>query len=235
MPGEREKGGTMIIDRIFCVLIFLCSWSGLYLQSGIPQKQPRRHMFVYYTNQSNAVIGIYSLLLFAGSFSPEGALYRALALPTVRFCLTLMIWVTHIIYHFLLVPSYRKDKKRFEDNRNGFGNACVHYIAPLLTLVQWVLCADKGITFVSCLVWLIIPVSYSLFVIIRGRSGLEIGNTGSAYPYSFMDMDVLGAKKFFIITSLVLCFFFLLALALFGAVKLFEFVIPPAFRLMEVL
>ena len=177
-------------------------------------------MFVFYTNQSNAVIAVYHLLLLISGFFEGSGLCRFLKAPTMQFSMTVMIWVTHIVYHFVLVPLHKKSKKKYEDNRHGLGNACVHYIAPLLTLLEWVLCADKNITFLSCVIWLIIPALYFIFAILRGRTGVPIGNTSSAYPYAFMDLDALGAKKFARNIIAGFCFFFILALLLLGAVKL---------------
>ena len=211
-----------MLERIIYILIAAGAIIGLYLQSGIPQGKPRRHMFVFYTNQSNAIIAVYHILLFAGSFAPEGGLYRTMANATVRFCLTLMIWVTHIIYHFVLVPYFKRHREKYEDNRHTFGNLCVHYLVPLATLLEWALFADKGVTLWSCVIWLSIPVAYLIYCVLRAAICGPIGSGTARYPYAFMDLDLLGPKKWARNLVLVTGFYFLLALALLGAARLIE-------------
>ena len=211
-----------MLEQIAYILIAAGAATGLYLQSGIPQGKPRRHMFVFYTNQSNAIIAVYHILLLVGSFSPEGGLYQALSNATVRFSLTLMIWVTHIIYHFVLVPHFKRHREKYEDNRHTFGNLCVHYLVPLATLLEWALWADKGVTLLSCVIWLLIPVAYLIYCVLRAAICGPIGSGTARYPYAFMDLDLLGPKKWVRNLVLVLGFYFLLALTLLGAARILE-------------
>lgn len=240
-----------MIERFFSIIIALLSAEGLFLQSGILVKKPRKNMFVYYTNLSNLIICLYNIFIFIGSFSREGKLYGFLSKPQMWFSMTMMIWVTHIIFHFVLGPVYEKisvkkyieehgeepTKKsffskyvlypmtmggtgRYNDSRSYIGNVCVHYIVPLLSLVQWFICADKSVGFSVCFVWLIVPLVYFVFTMIRAKSGVPIDKTGSLYPYPFMDLDALGVKKFTVNIIVTLCAVFLLACVLYLAASL---------------
>jgi hypothetical protein len=217
--------------KIFSIFIVFLSAVGLVFQSGILAKKPRKNMFVYYTNLSNLAICVYELIILI-----DGGKSGFLTSPGVFFSMTMMIWITHLIFHFVLGPIYLKiSEKRYadehpeeelpkrsffyryvlypitmggsgkyNDSRSYLGNICVHYLAPLLTLLQWIIFADKSVDFSVCFKWLLIPLVYFIFAMIRAKSGVPIDKTGSLYPYPFMDLDRLGIKKF---TLNVLCAF----------------------------
>lgn len=206
-----------MLERAFSLAIFVLAVVGLYLQSGLREGKFRRHMFIFYTNLSNAAMAVYHGMLFAASFVPKSGLYAALTHPTVRYCATLAIWITHIIYHFVLLPHFKRHPDKYENDFLKFGNLCVHYIVPLLTVLEWFLCADKGVRPVSILIWIAIPLSYFFFCLIRARIFGAIGSGTSRYPYAFMDLDALGLRRWSVNMVLATVFYVALALILYGA------------------
>lgn len=123
--------------------------------------------------------------------------------------MTLCIFVTHLIYQWVLVPSARKRGKALSDiGFSSFGNLCVHYIVPWLTVAQWLLWQDKsGLTVGHAVWWLVLPLSYFAFGMVRGATGRPIGHTKHCYPYPFMDPQVMGRRFWPVILLLIAAFF----------------------------
>lgn len=214
-----------IIELISSVSIAALALVGVFLQAGFHQGRYRLGTFSYYTNLSNLITGVYQLLLFLFALSGS-AVYDRLAGAGVRYSLTLMIWVTHLIYHFLLVPDYKKKQgERFKTEWAAFKNLDVHYVVPLLALAQWLVCADKNVPFVAVFAWLLIPLAYLAFAMLRAQIlGPEPKSGVFRYPYSFMDLDEQGPKQWCINVGMALGFYVVLGLALYGVSWLFRII-----------
>lgn len=196
---------------------------GLLLHSTLLRTgRLRAGMFCFYTNLSNLLVLLYEWALWIASFRPEGGAYGLLSSPTAALMMTLCIWVTHLIYHFVLLPSARRKGISFTDGAGDrIGNVFVHYLVPLAVVAQWALWADKsGLTVGSAALWLVLPLAYFLFAMLRAKTGKPIGHTGLIYPYPFLDYPRLGAKKFWLGTLGMLLAFFVLGLLLVGAARL---------------
>lgn len=172
--------------RLSAAGIFLLGAAGLLLHSTLLETgHIRPGMFCFYTNLSNLLVLVYELALAA---VPEGAVRRLLTGSGVALAMTLCIYVTHLIYHFVLVPDAKRRGKKFADFGGSFGNLCVHYGTP----------------------WLVLPLAYFVYAMLRARTGRPIGHTKLLYPYPFMDPEKLGVKKFCLSVTAVLAGFFLL-------------------------
>ena len=145
--------------RLSAAGIFLLGAAGLLLHSTLLETgHIRPGMFCFYTNLSNLLVLVYELALAA---APEGAVRRLLTGSGVALSMTLCIYVTHLIYHFVLVPDARRRGKKFADFGGSFGNLCVHYGTPWLVVGQWLLWGNKaGLTAASAARWLVLPLAY---------------------------------------------------------------------------
>ncbi|MGX8699513.1 MAG: Pr6Pr family membrane protein [bacterium] len=189
------------MHTFFSLLIALLALLGLYLQSGLREGRRRRHMFCYYTNLSNLAAAVYRLLwVFPGGVLRRGEVEAAMVLG---------IFLTHLIYVFVLGPAVVKSAIQEPKLRDfllyplalgcGFralGNALVHYIVPLLSVLCWLLCGEKQLSFAFVWGWLALPLSYLIFVLLRARRGEPLHKNGSRYPYRFMDLEALGLRGF---------------------------------------
>jgi len=213
----------MTAYMISALVIALAGSAGLVLQSGILRTgRARPGMFCFYTTQSNLLVALYELALFFSLLFRAGPLLRFLTAPGTALVVTVCIWVTHLVFHFALVPYIRRTGISFADSSEGkLGNILVHYVTPLLTLLQWLLWADKtGLTFRNALIWLVIPLCYLIFIMLRARTGKPIGNTNLLYPYFFLDYPSMGLKKVVLVIAGLMVTFFALALILVGAAPL---------------
>ena len=187
--------------------------AGLLLHSTLLETgHIRPGMFCFYTNLSNLLVLVYELALAA---VPEGAVRQLLTGSGVALAMTLCIYVTHLIYHFVLVPDARRRGKKFADFGGNFGNLCVHYGTPWLVVGQWLLWGNKaGLTAASAARWLVLPLAYFVYAMLRARTGRPIGHTKLIYPYPFLDLEHLGVKRFCLVFLAVLAFFVILGCVL---------------------
>ena len=213
----------LIFERITGFLLAALAFVGIFMQAGLHQGRYKLGTFSYYTNLSNLFTGIYQLLLFIGSFV-GGALYDALTGAALRYSLTLMIWVTHLIYHFLLVPDFKKRKgESFAAEWRSFDNLTVHYAVPLLALLQWLVCADKAVPLWATAAWLLIPLAYLGFAMLRAWIlGPEPKSGVYRYPYSFMDLDEQGIGNWTKNILMALVFYIVLGFVLYGVSWIFR-------------
>ena len=194
--------------RLSAAGIFLLGAAGLLLHSTLLETgHIRPGMFCFYTNLSNLLVLVYELALAA---VPEGAVRRLLTGSGVALAMTLCIYVTHLIYAFVLLPTaHRRDDESWLKGRFSFGNVCVHFITPGLTVLQWLLWQNKaGLTVGHAVWWLVLPLAYFAFAMLRAGTGKPIGRTGQLYPYPFLDYPRLGAGRFWLYATAILTFFF---------------------------
>ncbi len=192
---------------------------GLYKKAWLPDRKClRAGFFVYYTHLSNLLVLVYESALCVSSFTPAGGVFRCLSSPAAALGATLCIYVTHLIYAFVLLPTaHRRRDESWLKGRFSFGNICVHYVTPGLTVVQWLLWQDKsGLTFAHAAAWLLVPLAYFVFVMLRAKSGKPIGRSDKLYPYPFLDYPRLGAKRFWLCVTGILAFFFALGCLFVG-------------------
>ena len=202
--------------------LFLLGAAGLYCHSTLPRTgHIRPGFFVFYTNLSNALLAVYQLALWVSGHDPQCGVFRWLSSAGVALSMTLCILVTHLIYQWVLVPAAKRSGKALSDiGFSGFGNLCVHYAVPWLTVAQWLLWQDKsGLTVGHAAWWLVLPLAYFVFGMARGATGKPIGHTKHCYPYPFMDPQVMG-KRFWPVIALLLAAFFGLGCAFVGVSRL---------------
>ncbi len=132
----------------------------------------------YYTLLSNiACMIFFAALLFGRRDAPrvEGAMV---------FCIT----VTGIIYATLLAPDDLAEGHFWK-----FDNLVLHYVSPLMVIADWVVFSARGrVRAADPLCWLFMPLGYFGYILLRSTFAGDIGDTGSAFPYHFIDPAVQG-------------------------------------------
>ena len=205
--------------RLSALFLGLLGLVGLYFHSTLPVTgRIRPGFFAFYTNLSNLLLAVYQLTLGVSGHDPQCGVFRWLSSAGVALSMTLCIFVTHLIYQWVLVPSAKKGGKALSDiGFSSFGNLCVHYAVPWLTVVQWLLWQDKsGLAIGHAVWWLVLPLAYFAFAMLRARTGVPIGHSDKLYPYPFLDYPRLGAKRFWLYVTGILAFFFALGCLFVG-------------------
>lgn len=165
--------------------------------------------FAYYTVLSNLACIAYFGASFACNLRRIVLYGDTTALkPRLEAAVLFCIAITFFIYNFVILPA----PFAYAARGAGLSSMCVHLFVPLLVLADWLLFAPKGTVRKSDpLLWLLIPGSYFVFVVVRAQFFGSIGTDGR-YPYAFMDMDTLGVGDALINIALAA-----LAMALLGA------------------
>ena len=113
-----------------------------------------------------------------------------------------------IVYNLIL---------RFLWNPKGLGQVVdelLHTIIPILFVFTWLVLIPKAtLKWSNILSWLIFPLLYLIYILIRGLSA-------GYYPYPFLDVKQLGYNKVFL-NSLGVLVAFLLVSILFIAINRF--------------
>lgn len=148
--------------------------------------------FNYYTVLSNTACLVY----FAASLAVnamrmyEGKHTRTWK-PRIEGAVVFCITVTMIVYHAVLRP----EAFRMGDGASFYSplNIVQHYAVPLLALLDWLLLSPKGRWHRhDPAAWMLIPLLYFVYILIRAPFAGDIGASGSPYPYGFIDVQALG-------------------------------------------
>ena len=177
MKPQFEKA-ILIFRLIMIILIF----TGLIIEGDFDIQ--------YWTNQSNIMILIW--LIFAVLFQSKSKLTSTVK-SGLRGAVTVYILVTFLIYATLLANGPQSS-----------ASIILHYLIPLMFLLDWVLTETGAIYLWKFLgYWIIYPLIYLAQVII-------IGTLTGFYPYFFVDLPNIGIASFIINVLLLIAFFLLL-------------------------
>ncbi len=165
--------------------------------------------FNYYTILSNTVC----LLYFGASLAvnlPGTLRGREAAAwhPRLEGAVVFGITVTLLIYHFVLRPGDIAAGKAFYTPLN----MTQHYVVPIMSILDWLLLCPKGRWRPGDpLLCLLLPLAYFVYILLRAPFAGNIGDTGSPYPYGFIDVQALGVGR--VALNALLCAAGMLSLA----------------------
>lgn len=133
------------------------------------------NFFSFFTIESN-ILGALAFIV-AGWAALKGK--SSLKLDLLRGAATLYMAITGVVYVLLLSNIDVQTPLPWV-------NLVLHYLFPIVMVVDWLIDSPKkGITFKSGLIWLVFPVLYGVYSLVRGAQ------TGW-YPYPFLNADKLG-------------------------------------------
>lgn len=133
------------------------------------------NFFSYFTIESNLIAAVVLLVVGLGARAGRPASER---LDLWRGAATLYIATTGVVYSALLAGD--------ADNLLRWTNIVLHYVMPVAVVVDWALDRPAWrIPFRRALAWLIYPVLFVVYTLIRG----EIAGW---YPYPFVDVAERG-------------------------------------------
>lgn len=133
------------------------------------------NFFSFFTIESN-IIGAVVFAITGIAALQKRSVER---LAYLRGAATLYMTITGIVYVLLLSNADVQTPLPWV-------NLVLHYIFPIIIVADWLLDNPaRQITFKKSLAWLIFPLLYAVYSLIRGSS------TGW-YPYPFLDVSTLG-------------------------------------------
>lgn len=187
---------------------------GLLDGSGILKGQYTENFPHMFTNISNMFVWVYFLLALvctAAKKGEDGAVFA----PFFKYTATVSLMVTMLIGHFMLFDAL------VQDGHIVWHLIVLHYVVPIMTLLDWLLFDKKGKMPVwGPLTWISLALFYLAFSIIGvGVFGLYMGGGTTAdispYPYTFLDPAIAGAGGVAGFCAAMLAAFILLGYVLF--------------------
>jgi hypothetical protein len=202
-----------MIERLFRILTALVAWAGLGIQlwiliSGNAFDTPALavwRFFAFFTILTNLVVAVTATF---SAVAPGSAPGRFVAGANARAAVFLYIALVGAVYHLVLADLWAPQGWQL------VADQLLHSATPVLAGLGWVLFDRKdGLAFSAIPLFLIYPVAYSLYALIRG--GID-----GFYPYPFLDVPTLGYFRTIVNTGGLALIFAGGAAALVGIGKL---------------
>lgn len=145
----------------------------------------------FFTILTNTIVALY----FTGQSLNVGITYK----PGILTAVTVYIFMVGIVYQVVLRHLWQPTGLQFVVDE------LLHTLNPLFVILYWYLYEKKSlVTYGQIKWWLIYPVGYMIYIIIRGKfSGF--------YPYPFVDVPKIGFTKALLNGGLLALFFALVA------------------------
>ena len=218
------------LDIVSCIIAGAALVAALLGLAGAQKlfDRKRKHHFgtllFYYTNLSILLAAIYFALYLVWVFTGKGTALSFVADPTLQLSITAAVLVAMLVFFFILTDCGRRFKQSCQDLHVGMRDSILqHYVVPLLTLIFWLLVADKrGLVWADALLWLLLPAAYFALIVICAKLRIPLAGKGRErwWPYRFLDLDVLGFRPWLRNVALTLVGLLLLACLLVGLGKL---------------
>jgi len=206
----------------FRAFAFLFAIWGIMAITGVFKNIFNPIALLMYTIQSNIIVAVFfGILLIKTIFRVTNREKQPLSgekpygfFPRVSAIVTLAIFITMLVYWFILVPLDQRGT-----GLRGYlapDNLAVHLITPLLMFADYILFTERGkFKKYDPLLCIIIPFIYLAQVMILGLTHTVKYNVigfDSYFPYIFLDVDRLGAWVIPIVAGITSVF---LAIAFF--------------------
>ena len=175
------------------------------------------HMF---TNISNLFAWVYFLVAVIWLVRNRDDQEAVTFAPQVKYTATISLLVTMLIAHFMLFDAL------FKDGQIVWHILLLHYVVPIMTLLDWALFDKKGKMPVwGPFAWMSLVVVYLVVVMVcAGPLGMYMGGgtTGDVtrYPYTFLDPGISGVGGVAAFCGVMFAAFVALGYILFGIDRL---------------
>ena len=200
------------MKRFFVAILILAGWFALVSQfilmmenrvESIPETIIR--YFSFFTILTNLIVAIYfTQLLFRKNNEVTSLPKRNNNLTAI----TVYIVIVGLVYQVVLRSLWHPE------GLQKLVDELLHTIIPAAVLIFWLVYQNfDRLKWNSIFPWLIYPLVYLVYVLIRGKSS-------GYYPYPFVDVDQLGIQKVIINSTFLLLFFVFISAILIGCGKL---------------
>ena len=152
--------------------------------------------FSFFTILTNLIVGVYFTILYFSHKKYNTSLFQK---PEILTAVTVYITIVGLVYQVVLRQVWEpKGLQKIIDES-------LHSVIPLIVIVFWYFYENKKwIQYKSCIQWLIYPMIYLIYILIRG-------NFSNFYPYPFINVSNLGFQKVMVNSVILLLLFSLIA------------------------
>ena len=216
--GMRIKNKTASI--VWKVVLLVFGTYGLLDGSGILAGEYKTGFPNMFTNVSNLFAWGYFLLAVIWLVRNRDDEKAVTFAPLAKYIATISLLVTMLIAHFMLFDAM------FQNGQLVWHLVVLHYVVPIMTLLDWALFDEKGKMPVwGPFAWLSLVLVYLVVVMIgAGPLGLNLGGGTTAnvsrYPYTFLDPSISGVGGVIAFCGVMLVVFIVLGYILFGIDRL---------------
>ncbi|HEX9510242.1 MAG TPA: Pr6Pr family membrane protein [Puia sp.] len=215
-----EKQPTKIMQA-YAALLAITGWVAVILQfylillnrtASVAETVVR--FFSFFTILTNILVAVCCTVLWlrpgagrSGGTGSGGWLYF-FAKPATLTAITVYITIVGLVYNIVLRILWEPQGLQL------WVDELLHTVIPFLFIIFWMVFVLKGgLRWKDVPSWLIYPIVYTLFIMVRGAlSGF--------YPYPFIDLNKIATHEVFINAGAVLVGFLVLSLVLVGIGKL---------------
>lgn len=198
-------------SRAATALVALAAWLGLAIQFYVTQTHPNLQdvsvfersvrFFEYFTIFTNLLVAV---SLTVPLLTPAKGIGRLFSGASVKTAVAVYIALVGIVYNVVLQGLHDFSGAAF------VADLLTHDVVPLIYVIYWLILVPKGeVTWTMPLMWLVYPLVYLPYVLIRG-------SFTSRYPYPFLNVSDLGLPAV-LVNTVVLTIVFLLLGELFVA------------------
>ncbi|MDD8049624.1 MAG: Pr6Pr family membrane protein [Thomasclavelia sp.] len=182
---------------LFKVLLVIIGIIGILGQLQVFERKLNLSMLSYFTVLSNLAVIVYFIIDIVFIIFHEKTFSY-----TIKYMLMMAITVTGLVAHFMLTMSFSFN------NMTSFSFLIVHYIIPIMTVLDWLIFDEKGnMKLFDPFKWTIAPLIYALGVFIIASMSNNFFN-GNRFPYPFLDTSI-NSLPVVIITIVGMVVFFL--------------------------
>ena len=200
------------IKTLFLAIIAVAGATALAIQLGfaiaktsISTTESIVRYFSYFTIQSNIFVTICATSLF---IKPQSKWGRFFSSAEVSSAITVYIIIVGLVYNIVLRKLYHLH------GSERFANELLHVFIPVTFVLYWTIFVPKKQLNWNVFPWLIYPLLYGIYVLIRGAFV-------NYYPYPFLNVLQIGYPKVMISFCVLLILFLVVSLILVAIGKVF--------------
>ncbi|HTI58215.1 Pr6Pr family membrane protein [Mucilaginibacter sp.] len=147
--------------------------------------------FSFFTILTNILVAGYFTLL---SFKPA-----IVHKPGILTAVTVYIFMVGSVYQFVLRATWKPEGLQL------IVDELLHTVIPVLVIIFWTMYENKkAVTFGQIPKWVIYPVAYLVYILIRG-------SVSNFYPYPFVNVSEIGITKTLLNSAALVLVFFMIA------------------------
>lgn len=162
--------------------------------------------FSFFTILTNLLVGIYFSILINSNNFKASFFYKLFSVTSV----TIYIFIVGLVYQIALRYIWQPaGLQRLVDE-------LLHSIIPILVVLYWYFYENKkNLKYLDVWYWLIYPIVYLIFILIRGQFS-------DYYPYPFVNIPVIGTSAAAINIVILIVTFGIISLAFVKIALLIE-------------